>query len=169
MVTAGIRFYIRDQEIIFWPPPPPPPPPSSCCTRTKKMHGASWFLCARHLLQLEETRAEQNRTHDNNRGDDDDYDDDGNHNKNNNNASCERVVPTHTHTHTRPFFYKWITRLYTWSDGYLGGGNPGELVFGTRMSDAVAFACTRLSRRRSSRPRRRRGVYHRGTSIYSII
>jgi len=59
-------------------------------------------------------------------------------------------------THTVDF----TSELYAcaWFDGYLGGGNQGELVFGTRMSDADAVACMRFARRRSSRPRRR-GAY----------
>lgn len=121
----------------------------SSSRRTKKMRGASWILCTRDWL-LEETRAEQNRTHDDN----DHYlpmltmmmtvittiii-----------NTSCQYVVPVHTHTTV-------VLRVNcTLVHCYLGGGNQGELVFGTRMSDADAVACMRFARRRSSRPRRR--------------
>lgn len=76
-----------------------------------------------------------------------DDDDDGNNN-NNNNTSCQCVVPVHTHT------VVFLRVNYTLVHGYLGGGNQGELVFGTRMSDADAVACMRFARRRSSRPRR---------------
>jgi len=78
-----------------------------------------------------------------------DDDDDGNNN-NNNNTSCQYVVPA-VHTHTTVFLRVNCTLVH----GYLGGGNQGELVFGTRMSDADAVACMRFARRRSSRPRRR--------------
>lgn len=60
---------------------------------------------------------------------------------------------TRAHAHNRVF----TSELYAcarFDDGYLGGGNQGELVFGTRMSDADAVACMRFARRRSSRPRR---------------
>lgn len=58
---------------------------------------------------------------------------------------------TCAHAHNRVF----LRVNYTLVHGYLGGGNQGELVFGTRMSDADAVACMRFARRRSSRPRRR--------------
>ena len=104
------------------------------------MRGVSGFLCTRCRV-LEETSAEQNRTH----GDNDDYDDDDDgNNNNNNNASRERIVPIHT----RSFF---TSELYAcaWSDGYLGGGNLGGTGFrdenvGRRRGRLHAYRATTL-------------------------
>lgn len=90
MVTAGIRFYNSTGRH----------------RRRAARKNAQSVVISVHTRDrlLEKTRAEQNRTHDDNgdylRDDDDEMMVNNNNNNsnsnNNNNASCERVVPAHT-------------------------------------------------------------------------
>jgi len=113
---------------------------------------------------LENTRAEQNRTRDDDNNDNNDY----------LYTMMTRwwlittiIVIVHSasvlylHTHGR--FLQVNYTLVRGSTVTWVVVTRGELVFGTRMSDADMVACMRLARRRSSRPRRR---VHRWYTIY---